>query len=85
MDALMKRINALVCTGHGKPADKENTPPATGNAGNGTPGKKRNKRKCFHCEKYVIHKPADCYKLKANASKRWMGWKSIKDTGKASA
>jgi hypothetical protein len=85
MDPLMERMNALVSTGHGKLADKENTLPATGNASNGTAGKKRNKRKCFHCGKHVIHKPADCYKLKTNASKRWTEWKSIKDTGKASA
>ncbi len=43
MNTMMEQMNALVSTGHGKPADKENTPPATGNASNGTAGKKRNK------------------------------------------
>ncbi len=85
MDAMMERMNALVSTGHGKPVDKVNTPPATGNVSNGTVGKKRNKRKCPHCGKHVLHKLADCYKLEANTSKRWTGWKSIKDTNKASA
>ncbi len=78
-------MNALVSTGQGKLADKENMPPATGNASNGTASKKRNKRKCPHCGKHVLHNPADCYKLEANASKRWTGWKSVKDTGKALA
>ncbi len=85
MDTMMEQMNALVSTGYGKPADKENTPPATGNVSHGTAGTKRNKKKCLHCRKHVFHKPEDCYNLKANASKRWMGWKSIKDTGKASA
>jgi hypothetical protein len=44
MDVLMEHMNALVSTGHGKPADKENTPPATGIMSNGTAGKKSNKR-----------------------------------------
>ncbi len=73
MDAMMEQMNALISMDHGKLADKENMLPATGNASNGTDGKKRNKRKCFHCKKQVLHKPADCYKLEANASKRWMG------------
>ncbi len=43
--------NALVA-GHGKLSDKENTPPATGNASSGTTGRKRNKKKCTHCGKH---------------------------------
>ncbi len=81
----MEQMNTLVSMGHGKPGDKENMPPTTGNLSNGTPGTKRNKKKCLHCGKYVFHKPADCYKLKANASKCWTGWNSIKDTVKVSA
>ncbi len=46
---------------------------------------KEEQKKCTHCGKYMFHKPSDCYKLKANTSKRWMGWKSIKDAGVASA
>jgi hypothetical protein len=84
MDAMFKQMNAII-KGQGKAADKKNAPPANGNAGNSTGSTKRNKKKCTHCGKYAFHKPADCYKLKANASKRWMGWKSIKDSGKASA
>ncbi len=69
IDATIEQMNALVSTGHGKPADKENTSPATGNVSNGTAGKKQNKRKCPHCGKHVLHKPAGCYELEANTSK----------------
>jgi hypothetical protein len=65
--------------------DKENTPPATGNTGKSTGRTKRNTKKCTHCEKYMFHKPSDCYKLEANTSKHWMGWKSVKDAGVALA
>jgi hypothetical protein len=84
MDTMFERMNAIVA-GQGKAANKENAPPANGNAGNSTGGTKRNKKKCTHCGKHVFHKPVDCYELKANASKRWMGWKSVKDAGKALA
>jgi hypothetical protein len=46
MDTMIEQMNALVSTGHGKPTDKENMPPATGKASNSTAGKTRNKRKC---------------------------------------
>jgi hypothetical protein len=46
---------------------------------------KRNRKKCTHCGKYVFHKPSDCYELKADISKHWTGWKSVKDAGVASA
>ncbi len=84
MDAMMEQMNALVA-GHGKVADKENTPPTNGNARSGTSGTKRNKKKCIHCGKHVFHKSADCYNLEANASKRWTGWKSVKDNSGALA
>ncbi len=70
MGAMMEQMKALVGTGHGKLADKENMPPATGNTSNGTAGKKRNKKKCLHRGKHMFHKPAECYKLKANKSKQ---------------
>ncbi len=84
MDAMMERMNSLVA-GHGKAADKENTPPVKDNAHSNTRGTKQNKKKCIHCGKHVLHKSVDCYELEANASKRWTGWKSIKDNSRASA
>ncbi len=84
IDAIMERMNALI-VGHGKAVDKENTPPVKDNAHSGTRGTKRNKKKCIHCGKHVFYKSVDCYKLKANASKRWTGWKSIKDNSGALA
>ncbi len=76
MEAMFEQINAIV-GGQCKVVDKENT--------QSTGGTKRNRKKCTHCRKHVFHKPSDCYKLKANTSKRWTGWKSVKDTGIASA
>ncbi len=84
MDVMMEPMNTLIA-GRSKPLDKENMPPATGNASSSTGGRKRNNKKCTHCGKHVFHKPADCYELEANSSKRWTGWKSIKDAGKALA
>jgi hypothetical protein len=84
MEAMFEQINAIV-GGQCKAVDKENTPPTTGNKGNSTVGTKRNRKKCNHCGKHVFHKPSDCYELKVNKSKRWMGWKSVKDAGVALA
>jgi hypothetical protein len=53
--------------------------------GKSTGGTKRNRKKCTNCGKHVFHKPSNCYKLKANTSKRWMGWKSVKDASIALA
>jgi len=50
------------------------------NPGNNPGSTKRTKKKCPHCGKHVFHKAADCYELEANASKRWTGWKSVKET-----
>jgi hypothetical protein len=77
-------MNVIVGSQH-KVVEKENTLPAASNTGNSTGRTKRNRKKGTHCGKYVFHKPSDCYKLEANASKRWMGWKSVKDVGVASA
>jgi hypothetical protein len=84
MDAMMEQMNAIV-EGNGKAADKENTPPVKNNARSGTRGTKPNKKKCIHCGKHVFYKLVDCYELKANASKHWTGWKSVKDNSGASA
>jgi hypothetical protein len=84
MEAMFEQINAIVGA-QCKAVDKENTPPAIGNTGKCTSGTKRNKKKCTHCGKYVFHKPSDCYELEANTSKRWKGWKSVKDAGIALA
>jgi hypothetical protein len=84
MEAMFEQINAIV-SGQCKAVDKENTTPAAGNTGKSTGGTKRNRKKCTHCGKHVFHKPSDCYKLEANKSKRWTGWKTIKDAGIALA
>jgi hypothetical protein len=83
MELMMERMNALVA-GAQKGQDKENAPPA-GNNNHSTGGTKRSKKKCQHCGKHVFHKAADCYELEANASKRWAGWKSVKETGETTA
>ena len=83
MDAMFERMNAIVA-GNGPGPDKENTPPGGNvNPGNDTGTTKRKKKKCPHCGKTVFHKAAECYELEANASKRWTGWKSVKETGEA--
>ncbi len=85
MEAMMERMNALVAAQGGRKnsADKENTPPLT-NGGKGDDSKKRGPRrkktKCPHCQVLVYHKPEKCYELEANKDKRWVGWKSIKET-----
>jgi hypothetical protein len=84
IEAMFEQINAIV-GGQCKAVDKENTPPATGNTGKSTGGTKRNRKKCTHCGNHVFHKPSNCYELEANTSKRWMGWKSVKDAIVASA
>ena len=83
MDAMFERMNAIV-TSKGAGPDKENAPPR----GNGNPASendtgttKRRKKKCPHCGKTVFHKATECYELEANASKRWAGWKSVKEKG----
>jgi hypothetical protein len=84
MEAMFKQINTIVGA-QCKAVDKENTLPATGNTGKSTGGTQRDRKKCTHCGKYVFHKPSNCYELKANTSKCWMGWKSVKDAGIALA
>jgi hypothetical protein len=79
MDAMLEQMNAIIA-GQGKALDKENICPPNTNATTGTGGKLRKKTKCQHCKKYVFHSAADCYELEADASKRWIGWKLVKDS-----
>jgi len=85
MDAMFERMNAIVAGNlKGGSPDKENTPPGRNvSPGNNIDATKRTKKKCSHCGKHVFHKATDCYELEANASKRWRGWKSVKETGEA--
>jgi hypothetical protein len=78
MDAMLEQMNAIIA-GQGKALDKENVRPPNTNATTGTGGKLRKKTKCPHYKKYVFHLAVDCYELEANASKRWTGWKLVKD------
>ena len=76
-------MNVIIAS-NGKVADKEYNTPATNNSSSSNSGTKRNPKKCPNCGKLVFHKPMACLELEANAGKRWTGWKSIKDTAKAS-
>jgi hypothetical protein len=79
MDVMLEQMNAIIA-GQGKALDKETgRPPNINNATTGTGKKVRKKKKCPHCKKYVFHSAADCYELEASASKRWTGWKSVKE------
>jgi hypothetical protein len=85
MDAMFEWMNDIV-VGNGRVGltDKENIPPVGNvNPGNDNGSTKQTKKKCPHCGKHIFHKPADCYELEANASKRWTGWKSVKETSEA--
>jgi hypothetical protein len=85
MEAMFERMNAIVA-GNGSGQNKENANPGgNANAGTDAGATKRKKKKCPHCGKTVFHKAADCYELDANASKRWTGWKSVKETGEATS
>jgi hypothetical protein len=84
MDAMMEKMNALVAVGGAQQAhqaDKENTPlgrnviPLGG--GNQVKKPRRKKALCPNCKCFVMHKPASCYKLKANKASRYPGWKLI--------
>ncbi len=88
MDAFMERMNAILAGGGEKQTaqnDKDNTPPGRNRrplAGTGTgtdQSKKPRKQKalCPHCKTFVLHKPDNCTKLKANKDKQWPGWKSV--------
>jgi hypothetical protein len=95
MKAMMEQMNALIAAKGGRksPADKENTPPLkNGGKKNEQNIKPRGPRcsqpwddargmaLCPHCKALVYHKADKCYELKSNKDKRWVGWKSIKET-----
>jgi hypothetical protein len=87
MEAMMEQTNALVAAHGGrKPlADMENIPPLkNGGKENSKDTKAKGIRRkmtlCPHCKALVHHKPEKCYELKANKDKRWVGWKSVKET-----
>jgi hypothetical protein len=79
MVAMLEWMDTLIA-GQGKAEDKENVQLSNTNAATGKGRKLRKKTKCPHCKKHVFHLAADCYELEAKASKRWMGWKLVKDT-----
>ncbi len=85
MDAVMEQMNALVAAGGARqarqPNKKENTPPRRNviplGGGNQVRKPRRKKALCPNCIFFVLHKPASCYKLKANKASRYPGWKSV--------
>jgi hypothetical protein len=91
MGMMMEKMNALVAGGGGRQTthqDKKIPPPPGGGVlspptGTGTnPAKKTKRHKCL-CPNYkmfVLHKPENCYKLRANKDKHWPGWNSVHTT-----
>jgi hypothetical protein len=84
MDTMMEQMSALVAAGEAQQAhqpDKENTPPGRNvtplGGGNQVRKPRQKKALCPNCKCFVLHKPANCYKLKANKALRYPGWKSI--------
>jgi hypothetical protein len=72
-------MNALVR--HAHHLDKVNTPPGSNviPLGGSAQAKKPRRKKalCPNCKCFVMHKPANCFELKANKASRYPGWKSI--------
>ncbi len=68
MDAMMEQMNALVK--HAHQPDKVNTPQGSNviPLGGGTQAKKPRRKKalCPNCKCFVMHKPANCFELRAN-------------------
>jgi hypothetical protein len=88
MDTMMERMNAILAGGGEKRTaqhDKDNPPPGrnrlplagTGTGTEQTKQSQKQKALCPHSKKFVLHKPDNCTKLKANKDKRWPGWKSV--------
>jgi hypothetical protein len=79
MDTMMEHMNALVR--HAHQPDKVNTPPGinVNPLYGGARAKKPRRKKalCPNCKCFVMHKPANFFKLKANKASRYPGWKSI--------
>jgi hypothetical protein len=83
MDAIMERMNGLVAARgarHAHQPGKVNTPPGSNviPLGDGARAKKPRWKKalCSNCKCFVMHKPANCFELKANKALRYPGWKS---------
>ncbi len=79
MDVMLERMNALIA-GQGKAADKVTATIPNSNTGQATKTVTHRKKVCMNCGKLVYHKPQTCYKLQANASKCYPGWKLSKVT-----
>jgi hypothetical protein len=79
MDTMFERMNALIM-GRGKAAYKVTAPVTNSNTGRAPSTTNHNKKRCTNRGKFVFHKPETCYELKTNASKRYPGWKSSKNS-----
>ncbi len=79
VDAVLEQMNAMLA-GQRKAGDKENIQPVNANSGTRTGEAAHKKKRCPHCRKLVFHMATKCYELEASASKRWTGWKLVKDT-----
>jgi hypothetical protein len=84
MDAMMVQMNALVAASGAQLAhqpEKDNTPLGRNVIphGGGNQAKKPRQKKalCPNCKCFVMHKPASCFKLKANKASCYPGRKSI--------
>jgi hypothetical protein len=77
MDAMLEHMNALI-PGQGKAADKVTATLSNSNTGQATKTATHRKKVCTNCGKLVYHKPQTCYKLEANTSKCYPGWKLSK-------
>ncbi len=84
MDAMMEQMNALVAARdarHAHQPDKVNTPLGSNviPLGGGAQAKKPRRKiaLCPNCKCFVMHKPANCFKLEANKASHYPGWKSI--------
>jgi hypothetical protein len=77
-------MNALVAASgarHAHQLNKVNTPPGSNviPLGGGARAKKPRQKKalCPNFKCFVMHKPANCFELKANKTLHYPGWKSI--------
>jgi hypothetical protein len=84
MDTMMEQMNALVAAidaRHAHQLDKVKTPPGSNviPLDGGARAKKPRYKKalCPNCKCFVMHKPANCFKLEANKALCYPGWKSI--------
>ncbi len=78
MDTMFERMNVLIA-GPSKGTNKVTAPITNSNTGCAPSTTNPNKKRCTNCGKFIFHKPETCYKLKANASKCYPGWKLSKN------